>query len=550
MSMLSNAEEKQVMLFLGAGASAEARIPAMRELAIGFRRELDEGGSSDEKRLRQVLASVLAERQLGVIEHKGKAYVDLEVMLAALYSLRDTRENVAFGFLRKRGCGNARTREKLEKRIKDFIHDRMRPRQENLDYLQPLVRIARNLEGLDVFTVNYDTCVEHVCEALDAQYTDGFGPMWDPTVFDLAQNLIRLHKLHGSINWFAAAGPIRSMHRYPLVAHEALRASKPEGLSELMVYPLVPKGSVDPPWLDLFNRFDKALNAARVCIVIGYSFRDAYIADLFLRNMISNPKLLLLIVGPSAPACLQRLLDRLDSGLTAMRIAARCRLLPLKASRSLRNDNIYHDAQRMDTVDERAERVLRSPDPDPHERRVEILDLTTQILDFRWDSRAYTWLVDRRRVAASLMVLDPTNPRSVPALVSHLLSAVQANDEATARTLFDEFKRHFRNAFENGSVGAGCLRLKIQKHEFGSNIDLLQNSARAAKRCEQVTYAWRDEDGTVRTLLSRLAGVLDGAFDEFQRYETERPIKSTNAWKDLILPYYNEIQEVRASVGP
>lgn len=61
-----------------------------------------------------------------------------------------------------------------------------------------------------IFSTNYDSAVESICDQQNISYVDGFirkekeeYPRFDPSSFDAAKNSIRLYKLHGSINWWS-----------------------------------------------------------------------------------------------------------------------------------------------------------------------------------------------------------------------------------------------------------------------------------------------------------------------------------------------------------
>jgi hypothetical protein len=58
---------------------------------------------------------------------------------------------------------------------------------------------------LDVFTLNYDCCVEDTCRIANIDITTGFDPaskLWKPSVFRSGRRGMNLHKLHGSLRWF------------------------------------------------------------------------------------------------------------------------------------------------------------------------------------------------------------------------------------------------------------------------------------------------------------------------------------------------------------
>ena len=520
----------------------------MSELAAEFDDKIGEY-SDDEKRAYKQITAAIKNKAKHTVHHKRKTYADLEALLATVRSLRDLPDNFPHPFLNRNAFGNVEESclESLEEKIRTFIRKSMAPETSKLGYLHPLASIARALGGLDVFSVNYDTCVEQVCDDLDVSYTDGFGARWDAKLLDDHRHLVRLHKLHGSVNWFETKGTISKMHRFPVVGNEPEDASGNQGLSELMVYPLAPKGSLQLPWLDLFNRLDKALSVAQVCIVIGYSFRDSYVADAFLRNMVRNPRLMLLIVDQNAAAALARLLDLTDQPTAAMQLAARCRLLPLNASKALSHDKVYYEVRDMRLLTEEAEEVLRNPEPYYTGQAPRIKKITDRLLETEWYTAFYTWLIERRKTTPELIAMEPTDPHSLAALAGNLLCAACAGDKETADIMRMEFRHHYYDSIGNGelygNLKPGKLILNFQSNRWVLNMDYLPMAAAAAESCAARIFAWHDQNNEVRELLLELADVFKQMHDEFSKRDRRMPVKTTNSWGAAIEPYWHEVEE-------
>lgn len=75
-----------------------------------------------------------------------------------------------------------------------------------MDIIKELA-LSRDVEQLDILTLNHDFLVENLFEFDKIQFEDGFGPPDGEVCFFEASRLdsgckIRLLKLHGSINWF------------------------------------------------------------------------------------------------------------------------------------------------------------------------------------------------------------------------------------------------------------------------------------------------------------------------------------------------------------
>lgn len=131
----------------------------------------------------------------------------------------------------------------------------------------------------DIFTLNYDTVIEATLEEMRLRYIDGFwgaeNATFDAGIFDeriATGPAIRLHKLHGSVNWYRDdSGAVR---RRPLVAdHRGDR---------LLIYPTEQKyvQTQYGVYESLIARFRERLRDNRPnskLVVIGYSFADDHI---------------------------------------------------------------------------------------------------------------------------------------------------------------------------------------------------------------------------------------------------------------------------------
>jgi hypothetical protein len=88
---------------------------------------------------------------------------------------------------------------------------------------------------------------------------------------------VHLYKLHGSLNW--------KMHKiYGVEAtSEERRSYDPNYLENLLIYPtLSPKENAEiEPYKTIREEFRKFMEAADVCVVIGFLFRDEHINTVF-----------------------------------------------------------------------------------------------------------------------------------------------------------------------------------------------------------------------------------------------------------------------------
>jgi len=161
---------------------------------------------------------------------------------------------------------------------------------------------------LDVFTTNYDRVIEEYCKAEPSiRLENGFVAdekrrvwEWNPTVSYEAssgnQRLLRLYKLHGSLNWRStiqgAIEEVRPEERIG-IGGEASYAEN------LLIYPGGKAEPTSEPFYSLYRAFDQKIRDATSCLVIGFSFRDEYLNRGF-SEFIGRMNTKLVVVSPSA----------------------------------------------------------------------------------------------------------------------------------------------------------------------------------------------------------------------------------------------------------
>jgi hypothetical protein len=137
----------------------------------------------------------------------------------------------------------------------------------------------KNRSLCDVFTLNYDTLIEATLERMGLRYIDGFwggeNAMFNADIFDeriATGPAIRLHKLHGSINWYR--DELGAVRRCPL--------GRSSSGDRLLIYPSEQKyvQTQYGVYETLIARFRARLRDNRPnskLVVLGYSFADEHI---------------------------------------------------------------------------------------------------------------------------------------------------------------------------------------------------------------------------------------------------------------------------------
>lgn len=186
-------------------------------------------------------------------------------------------------------------------------------RQELVQRFAALLGVLHNAydpgkNPLVIFTTNYDPAVETFCRSRAVEYNlcDGFVPqpnaasqIWSRGSIDqfqveaVREKRVVLFKLHGSTTWFKSGNDF--------VKSDVPIYTPGDGSFEnLLIYPAKKKVALNDPYFTGYDYFQRTLEHCKLCVVIGYSFRD-YDALSRLRSAASyNPDLRLLVLDPNA----------------------------------------------------------------------------------------------------------------------------------------------------------------------------------------------------------------------------------------------------------
>jgi hypothetical protein len=165
----------------------------------------------------------------------------------------------------------------------------------------------KNLTKIPIFTTNYDRVLDVVGykyeEEKNVNIIDGFGgsrlrpTVWNRTNYNkfLNRSNLIIYKLHGSLSW-----KISSDKKIENVLIESPSRNHITHPSSLLIYPGEEKEPKNEPFKTIHNHLINYLEKAKLCISIGFAFRDSYIRKIFIKAMANNPELKLAIVTPNA----------------------------------------------------------------------------------------------------------------------------------------------------------------------------------------------------------------------------------------------------------
>jgi len=310
-----------IIFFFGAGASAPFGIPTMKQFVVDFEKFLNENGSESEKMTYTAIKQTL--------EKKLQRQVDLEAVftvidgiinysperlgLLSLYSARKIRHPTLMdkaicrslkqkfhSFVREKCLISSESFDKISKVYRDFFN---RLWMESTSRSSDIFRSQGNYRYCTkwtMFTTNYDPCLEHYWrQVARVNLNTGFSVQearraWllDPSKF--SQTGLRLFKLHGSISW--QIEPDGTVAEEQTIMGRHLLGRKFVG--EMMIYPIQQKELYVEPYISMLKELNQELKTKSIWIIIGYSFNDPVIQEIFIRN--SDERKRIVLIHPEA----------------------------------------------------------------------------------------------------------------------------------------------------------------------------------------------------------------------------------------------------------
>jgi hypothetical protein len=318
-----NTQSRDVVFFFGAGASAPFGIPTMKQFVNDFEEYLNENATKNERIVYADIKTTLEER-LGKDVDLEEAFTVIDGIinysperhdLLSLYAVSEfkkpfpTKMDEAVCKLLKQKF-QAYVREKCI--IPDTSFDKIRDVYQDFFNRFALelpsdgkVLRSRNYHyhsRWKIFTTNYDTCLEYYWrEVVRVGIDTGAVPdsiRHVPVLRSkrfVQSDELQLFKLHGSINW-------KVEKRTGEITEEDIPLGRSvtgrQFVGDVMLYPIAEKELYLDPYISMLLRLNRELQDKSVWLVIGYSFNDPVIREIFVRK--SNAKKHLILVHPKA----------------------------------------------------------------------------------------------------------------------------------------------------------------------------------------------------------------------------------------------------------
>jgi hypothetical protein len=318
-------KKQDVIFFFGAGASVDAGIPDTYKFVADFETYIKEHHINLYETLKEIIETRQRFNQEILVLKTWQ--VDVEQLMDTLSRLIDREKDPLVYFYEEKkfridpGQGSfAQLKTLLEK----FIRKTMIIEEElKIAYLKDLLQFETPIE---VYSTNYDTCIERLSYSKHRRYTDGFDINWNKKNFDEPFD-VKHYKLHGSAIWYQNTKTKECMKVSVYTSSEgALRSIYGEPIEPLLIYP-AQKSEYVEPLTDLQLMFKERIFSAKTkfLVVVGYSFRDEYIIRMLWDAARINEDLQVIIISPNAHQIFQEKLkfinkDRYDESRIADRI--------------------------------------------------------------------------------------------------------------------------------------------------------------------------------------------------------------------------------------
>ena len=299
-------KRNEIILLLGAGASADADIPDSNSMVQEIEKlvsGIDPKWSKFKDLYRFIRSSIFYADGLDGIFDDNVPF-NIERLVNVLDELHKKERHALYPFV---GAWNPKLLDVAGKKfehIREFrsaIIDILRnewvalPKKESAAYYSGLLRFQKEYGyPLRVFSLNYDLCVEQTCQQGEMQR--GFSDrVWDWRLFDETSDdpaPLMLYKLHGSVDWyFSEDGRVTYSDSPSTIKDEDV--SLIFGTSYKLQY-------IDPFLFLAYELRRWTLDSARIIVCVGYGFNDDHINGILQQSLRQDrERKLLAVIGPN-----------------------------------------------------------------------------------------------------------------------------------------------------------------------------------------------------------------------------------------------------------
>jgi hypothetical protein len=300
---------KDIILLLGAGASAEAGIPTSAKMIRNIEDRLEKEWKHFAGLYNHVRSAIHYAAGLKGCFGDGVSY-NIETLVNTLYELERNEEHPLYPFIASWNSRFVSLAGAEFGQVRLFRHQILEALKEwmcpadpsEADYYRGIVTVQRALNfPLRVFSLNYDRCVERL-ERLASDFVvetgfPGFGKknVWTWERFNESARganplpQVFLYKLHGSIDW------VRDENTKDLSRVDQVQGIRPEQLE--IIFGREFKLEAADPYLFYAYEFRQAALDARLIALVGYGFGDTHINKMLTQAFRAEGARRLVVVG-------------------------------------------------------------------------------------------------------------------------------------------------------------------------------------------------------------------------------------------------------------
>lgn len=330
--------KQPLILFLGAGASKPLGLKTTAEFWEWF--HFDSGFDFD--LLNAIGESIQPSEEIGIkpdieavldVLEKINDGKELESKIVNRLPIKFTKHRPVVEFQQPVSSGSKITEFieglpvsfEISEKVKDLVikHYSEIEKEKAFELYRSLLVLALSLhQPLLIFTTNYDLAWEKTYEAARTRRSevqgalfnlvDGFSrelvvPVWSSSAYEHyrpAEEDIILFKLHGSVDWVRTpAGVIQRIES---------QQRDPGNMQTIIAYPSRLKREIhEEPFRTNYDYLLACLLHAKVCAVIGFSFRDQEIVEEFRLAAQLNKDLELILIDPNVARIERQLEEKL-----------------------------------------------------------------------------------------------------------------------------------------------------------------------------------------------------------------------------------------------
>jgi len=277
-------KQDEIIILLGAGASADAGIPVTSQMVQDVEEFIDNNHWSQFKKLYYLVKSSV-EFSYGI---QGKhVNFNIETLLNILYELEKKEMHPLYPFI---GSWSVRFNEIIKDNFNLIIDFKEKIIQQLKTWIQPdnlklseyynkLSEFQKQIQfPLKIFTLNYDLLIEKNLSDITIERGFDDNKKWNYKLFSERPEEpdIYLYKLHGSLDWERDTNTqiVKCVDNIPNIPD--------------LIFGTQYKMQYIDPYLFLFSEFRHYALKAKLIICIGYSFSDEHINAILSQALKNN----------------------------------------------------------------------------------------------------------------------------------------------------------------------------------------------------------------------------------------------------------------------